>query len=403
MKFRASILGACLALLGLLVAPLLPPAPAAVTVQAASGSSTEPYPGETLCLPDAYLQTPANCLPLGPSQTLTDLAKQGISYPPLPLPASKPPFDLTVSPVQIAKINLANNLPVGIFSTLDDAVAGTNPVRQIAPGVTRYVSYIATQRVNGKPYVELASGEWVRASPSGYPTFQGLQFRQTPTSAFGWMLDNIQPYLAPGFAQKGTLIPQKQQEYTVPKWAVIQIEDIQTVDGMEWYKIGEDEWVPWQKARRVRVNTTPPKGVTGDRWIEVNLYDQTVSIYDHRQLIFATLMASGVEPLYTRPGLFQIQSKYKVYTIEGAFNADRSDYYYLQDVPWTMFFDEGRALHGAYWRAWFGYPGTHGCVNLSIGDSAWLFQWANVGDWVYVWDPSGQTPVDPSLYGPGGA
>ncbi|WP_298005425.1 L,D-transpeptidase, partial [Anaerolinea sp.] len=85
------------------------------------------------------------------------------------------------------------------------------------------------------------------------------------------------------------------------------------------------------------------------------------------------------------------------------FEADRSDFYYLEDVPWTMYFDQARALHGAYWRAWYGFPGTHGCVNLSIGDSAWLFQWAKEGDWVYVWDPSGQTPTDPSLYTQGGA
>ena len=33
---------------------------------------------------------------------------------------------------------------------------------------------------------------------------------------------------------------------------------------------------------------------------------------------------------------------------------------------------------------------SHGCVNLSIGDSHWLYDWANVGDSVYVYDPSGR-------------
>jgi len=89
--------------------------------------------------------------------------------------------------------------------------------------------------------------------------------------------------------------------------------------------------------------------------------------------------------------------------MSGAFEADRSDFYYLEDVPWTMYFDQARALHGAYWRQWFGWPGTHGCVNLTIGDARWLYDWAVEGDWVYVWDPSGETPSDPSLYGPGGA
>jgi lipoprotein-anchoring transpeptidase ErfK/SrfK len=68
-----------------------------------------------------------------------------------------------------------------------------------------------------------------------------------------------------------------------------------------------------------------------------------------------------------------------------------------------MYFDQARALHGAYWHNSFGYKQSHGCVNLSPADSQWLYMWGDVGDWVYVWDPSGETPTDPSLYGAGGA
>ena len=89
--------------------------------------------------------------------------------------------------------------------------------------------------------------------------------------------------------------------------------------------------------------------------------------------------------------------------MRGAFTADWSDYYYLEDVPWTMYYDEARALHGAYWHNGFGYARSHGCVNLGPGDALWLYNWASIGDWVYVWDPSGRTPEDPSLYTPGGA
>jgi lipoprotein-anchoring transpeptidase ErfK/SrfK len=155
--------------------------------------------------------------------------------------------------------------------------------------------------------------------------------------------------------------------------------------------------------RQVRINTTPPEGVSADRWIDINLYDQTLAVYENRELVFATMVASGGEPFFTQPGLHQIYEKKELETMSGAFEADRSDFYYLEDVPWTMYFDQKRALHGAYWRAWFGYAGTHGCVNLSIGDSQWLFGWAEMGDYVHVWDPSGQTPTDPAFYGSGGA
>ncbi len=89
--------------------------------------------------------------------------------------------------------------------------------------------------------------------------------------------------------------------------------------------------------------------------------------------------------------------------MSGAFEADRSDYYYLEDVPFTLYYDGARALHGAYWRYNLGYPQSHGCVNLAIIDAHYLFDWAKDGDWVYVHDPSGVTPTDPKLYQGGGA
>lgn len=367
------------------------------TVQAENNETGEPFTGASLCLPDAYLSTPGDCLPLGPSQTLTNLAQQGISYPPRPLPASHPPRELTNSPVTIAKLNLANNEPGYVYGTLDDAASGSNPVRTIAAGEgLRYVSYVQTVDVDGNHFVQLKTGEWMRASPAGYSYFQGLRFYKTPTTSFGWMVDHAKARTQPSWnaPEVGELIYRE---------SVIQIQEVVQAEGMEWYRIGPDQWIPRQDARRVVVNTTPPVGVTGNRWIEVNLYDQTLMVYDNRQLVFATLVASGGEPFYTRPGLFTVYQKKPLETMSGAFESDKRDYYYLEDVPWTMYFDQARALHGAYWRAWYGFPGTHGCVNLSIGDAAWLYQWANEGDYVYVWDPSGQTPVDPSLYGEGGA
>jgi len=67
-----------------------------------------------------------------------------------------------------------------------------------------------------------------------------------------------------------------------------------------------------------------------------------------------------------------------------------------------MYYDDLRALHGAYWQTLLGYQRSHGCVNLSVADAHWLYDWANEGDYVYVWDPSGETPTDPSVYGSGG-
>ena len=70
--------------------------------------------------------------------------------------------------------------------------------------------------------------------------------------------------------------------------------------------------------------------------------------------------------------------------MSGAYRPDRSDYYYLEDVPWILYYDGARALHGAYWHDHFGLRSSHGCVNLSPRDARWLYSYAGVGSTVVV-------------------
>jgi hypothetical protein len=267
-------------------------------------------------------------------------------------------------------------------------------VRQIAPGTLRYISYVYRQDYNGNPYLQLASGGWLRASPAAYTDYQGLVFYDNPRNDFGWIVDATPSYRSPSFSAELT-----GENYV--REDVIQVFGSVEAESLTWYRIAPDEWVNSQKARVVQLDLTPPEEVTSDRWIEINLEQQTMTVYEDGQLQFATLAATGLEPFYTQPGVFQIYEKKPLETMQGAFEADHSDFYYLEDVPWTMYFDQARALHAAYWRTFFGYPQSHGCVNLSPGDAKWLFEWADEGDFVWVHDPSGQTPIDPDYYGPG--
>jgi lipoprotein-anchoring transpeptidase ErfK/SrfK len=185
----------------------------------------------------------------------------------------------------------------------------------------------------------------------------------------------------------------------LPRYTVIQVYDTRQVDGLNWYMIGVDQWVDQRKVGLVEPNAVPPADVPiGTRWITINLFEQTLAAYDNGRLVFATLVASGIPPWHTRPGTFQVFKKVDRQPMSGSFAADRSDYYYLQDVPWVLYFDRARALHGTYWHDGFGYKRSHGCVNMSIGDARWIYEWADLGTWVYVTDPSGQTPSDAATY-----
>ena len=62
------------------------------------------------------------------------------------------------------------------------------------------------------------------------------------------------------------------------------------------------------------------------------------------------------------------------------------DYYDLPNVPWTMFFYQGYAIHGTYWHTNFGTRMSHGCVNMPLGAAEFTYAWAPIGTEVWVHD-----------------
>lgn len=357
-----------------------------------------------LCLPGIYQGDQGDCTPQGPSAYLTRMGAMGITFPPTPLSYIKPDPSLTIVDYRYGYVRTPN---APVYSSVEDALRGNKkaaPRRIDSP--FSYISYTEETVIDGKRFYMIDPDSWMTANDVSrlgtVPLFQGLTFSRTPETAFGWVLG----FLSSGPIETKRTPGYQNQDYTghiLNHHEIVRVYSEQKVGEESWYLVGPDEWVNEKVIARVIPNPDPPEGVTVDRWIEVNLYEQTLAVYDNRQLVFATLIASGIEPFWTRPGLFQIYQKLETTPMRGSFEADRSDAYYLEDVPWTMYFDQARALHGAYWRASLGFPQSHGCVNLTVGDAHWLFDWANVGDWVYVWDPSGKTPVDPAKYTAGGA
>lgn len=358
--------------------------------------------GEVLCLPGSFISPGGDCTPLGPSAYISRMAEMGVIFPLRSVSGQVPDPSLTFVNIRYGEVVRQN---ARVYASLDDAVKKGEVIKKIDSPYS-FISYTDEAVVDGKRYYMVEYGGWMTAndiSRIGTPSlFQGLTFSHTPDRPFGWISFPTETKRSPGFSS---------DDYTgreVYRYEEVQIYATELVEGIEWYMIGPDEWIPekrdWQRIiGRVIPNPVPPAGVDNGRWIEVNLKDQTVAVYDQNQMVFATLIASGIEPFWTKPGVFQIYQKYDSTPMRGSFEADRSDAYYLEDVPWTMYYDKARALHGAYWHNGFGTPRSHGCVNMSVGDARWLYDWAGEGDWVYVWDPSGETPTDPEIYGDGGA
>ncbi|MEA3350867.1 MAG: L,D-transpeptidase [Chloroflexota bacterium] len=364
-----------------------------------AGEGDAPSDDNVLCIPGAYVNVATDCQLSGPSQYLTELAEHGFSFPVESLPGKGPDINLTYVEYSYAIMRMERT---PVYGSMEAALEGKekNAARYInAPFA--YVSYNDDIVIDGKRIYQIEENAWmtandvIRITP---PRFQGLTFEHTPVHPFAWVLSYLS---ATTYVETKRTPSRNSEDYTghqLDNYEIVWIYDTVESDGVQWYMVGPDEWLPQNLIARVIPNTTPPEGVPGGRWIELNLFEQTLAVYDNYELVFATLVASGLDPLWTRPGLFQIYEMYAATIMDGVSVAALSSDYYLEDVPWTMYFDGSRALHGAYWRANLGLPQSHGCVNLSVGDAHWIYDWVELGDWIYVWDPSGETPTDAESY-----
>ncbi len=118
-------------------------------------------------------------------------------------------------------------------------------------------------------------------------------------------------------------------------------------------------------------------GGGGGKWIDVDLSSQRVRAYQGNTVVRTMVVSTGIARYPTPTGRFRIYAKYPSVTMSGPG-------YYLPGVPHTMFFYRGYALHGTYWHNNFGRPMSHGCINLTRGDAAWLYSWAPVGTQVVI-------------------
>lgn len=121
----------------------------------------------------------------------------------------------------------------------------------------------------------------------------------------------------------------------------------------------------------------PIPGGDGERWIDVDLSQQRVYAYEGNVMVNSFIVSTGTWQYPTVTGQYRVYVKYRYTDMSGPG-------YYLPNVPYTMYFYKGYALHGTYWHSNFGTPMSRGCVNLSISDAGWLFNWASVGTLVNV-------------------
>jgi lipoprotein-anchoring transpeptidase ErfK/SrfK len=258
------------------------------------------------------------------------------------------------------------------------------PIGQVDPGFT-FVSVYSIQ----DGWIEINPGQWVPESATAVTrpsTFSGVLLGEEPNKyTMAWVLIPQHPAPYPGAATDSNR--PRMERYTR-----LNVFETVEVDGWRWYLVGPDAWIKQTNVAKITF-TERPEGVKG-RWIAVDLYEQVLVAYEDDQPVFATLISSGLPDWATNEGLFQTYWRLTSGYMTGS--EGQSDYYLVEGVPYTLYFDNAISLHGTYWHDSFGYRHSHGCVNMTITDSHWVFQWTADGgyDYPYVYVFSSGTYVN---------
>jgi hypothetical protein len=103
-----------------------------------------------------------------------------------------------------------------------------------------------------------------------------------------------------------------------------------------------------------------------NRVIDVDLSEQRLYAYEHGRIAKSFLVSTGVARHPTPIISTTVQRKVP---INVKYNLEITSHYYI---------------HCAYWHNNFGYRMSHGCVNTSLQDAEWIYNWSEVGTPVEV-------------------
>lgn len=337
-------------------------------LSAALAARGAPY----VCVPSLIWRNPELCPTYGPGTTLYRIASIRLPDPLPTLPVQEIPYDEEKESLLPHIYGHVKTLPLNVYRHPMEAAMGLPPVRTMLSG-DWWLSLEGLVEYDGQQWYQINENEFVPAEAIALANpskFQGVYLTEQPTYPFAWINRWVQP----------SVVPQgpPNEEVTLQRYQLVTIFAEERRGNELWYLVGPDQWVEQSYTARVDVDPPPAEIPPGSKWIEVDLFEQTIAAYEGTRMVYATLISSGRTATATPPGLYRPWYKVR----EGKMsNPDVEDgnpaYYYIEDVPWTIYFHEGYSIHAAFWHDAFGFQRSHGCVNLAPRDARWFFEWSD--------------------------
>jgi hypothetical protein len=156
--------------------------------------------------------------------------------------------------------------------------------------------------------------------------------------------------------------------------------------GEAWYYITmdglDDGWL-WVPAAYVRLITpeeiAPISPEIADKKVVVDRFSQTVNLYENNVLVKTVKTSTGAKKAdgnyTTAPGTFNGLEKRMTRKMAGGAGAYA---YATPGIGYTYFFTNSRtALHACFWHNNFGWPMSHGCINMTPDDAKYVWRWVH--------------------------
>lgn len=270
-----------------------------------------------------------------------------------------------------------------MWDSIEDLWQYNDPTRQLGRGDTVALSDTIEQFEDESYYITV-DGKVLpvkgTSSMKAYSEWQGEPITAATHLPFGW----VTPQKAPVYdAPRGKKIDELERRTRIDTIGE------QQIGSQRWLEIGEGRFIKADHLNEVRRLERPIETNQHPQWIDVDLGEQVVVAYVNDQPVYATLTSSGKDPNNTPRGNYPIWGKASAITMKSQQYDDSP--YYVNRVPWVLFFQAHNALHGAYWHDRFGVTKSHGCANLSPRDARYLFEWLDPtlpSGWtaVHYWD-----------------
>lgn len=128
----------------------------------------------------------------------------------------------------------------------------------------------------------------------------------------------------------------------------------------------------------------------GERWIYLDRDNQLLVAYVGRSPVMLTFVSTGRGYFPTHLGEYRVIRKLPIGNMRD-YDPGRSDRpYHITGIPDIQYFNRGQAFHGVFWHNRFGTRTSHGCVNMSLADAQWLYDFTE--DLPNRWPRRGTTP-----------